>query len=71
MHTDEASRLTGNAGDESRFDIGELFVGSVTATSDLEVVTPLMLVGGSLNEYIQFAAAGMDQELSIELLLSV
>ncbi len=48
--TNAAGEFTCNAGDDVRFYIGEILLGSVLVTSDTEVVTPAMLTGVDVGE---------------------
>ncbi len=48
--TNAAGEFTCPAGSEVRFYIGEILLGSVTATLDLEVVTPSMLTGADVDD---------------------
>jgi hypothetical protein len=69
--TTEAGEFTCPVGVEVRFYVGELLLGSVTATADLEVVTPVTLVGGSLTELLQYVSGEAVGEPSVEFLMGV
>lgn len=57
--TNADGEFTCTVGDEVRFYLGELQLGSVVATPGLEVVTPAMLTGASVNELVQLAYGDM------------
>lgn len=62
--TNAAGEFTCDAGDEVRFYLGEILLGSVEVTRDTEVVTPVMLTGADLNDLTSFVYG--DGELSEE-----